>query len=180
MRIVTAAALVAVVSASASAAVITIGPFPLTPGQEVANPPVVSPATGTASLTLDTVSGAFTLDYSFSGLLGTVTVAHFHRAPAGSNGPVFYWLAAAGAPNNLPTTLMNPPLPGGVNGATGSGSGIVPLADINNFLTGRVYVNIHSTTFGGGELRGQVVPTPGALALAGVAGIAAFGRRRRA
>ncbi|MDX2115596.1 MAG: CHRD domain-containing protein [Planctomycetota bacterium] len=176
MKKIAALAVVALAGAAASADIAVIGPFPLSGAQEV--PANASPATGSAKITLDTATGAFTLDYSFSGLTGNVTVAHFHRNVAGVNGPAFYWLAAAGAPNNNPTTLMSPSLPTGVTAHTGSGTGIIPAADITNFLTGRVYINIHSTTFGGGEIRGQVVPAPAALGLAGVAGVVALRRRR--
>jgi uncharacterized protein (TIGR03382 family) len=45
-------------------------------------------------------------------------------------------------------------------------------------LAGNVYVNIHSQAFPGGEIRGNLIPTPGAVALVGLAGLA-MGRRRR-
>lgn len=172
----TAVAIASTIAASASAQVITIGPFPLAGTQEV--PANASPATGMASLMLNTTTGAFTLDYSFSGLIGTVTVAHFHRALAGSNGSVVYWLAAPGAPNMLPTTLMSPSLPTGVSAATASGSGVFSPTLIGDALAGRLYMNVHTTAFGGGEIRGQVVPTPGALALVGLGGLVAVRRRR--
>lgn len=171
---------VAMLAGASSAQVVTIGPFPLEGSQEVQNPAVITPATGSATLMLNTSTGDFTLDYTFSGLLGTVTVAHFHNAPAGSNGSVVYWLAATGAPNNLPTTLMSPSLPTNVTSATGSGTGVLSATLVNQALLGRLYVNIHTTRFGGGELRGQVVPAPSALALVGAAGLLGARRRRRA
>lgn len=172
-------ALVAVagLAAAANAQFFTIGPFPITGAQEV--PAVNTPASGTATLLLNTTTGDFQLNYSFSGLLGTVTVAHFHRAAAGSNGSVVYWLAAQGAPNTLPTTLLSPALPGGVTAASGTGTGrLGSSALINDALNGLLYINIHSTRFGPGEIRGQVVPAPAGLALVGVAGLAAARRRR--
>ncbi len=51
------------------------------------------------------------------------------------------------------------------------------------FDAGRAYFNIHTTTFGGGEIRGfvQRVPEPGTLVLLGIglAGLAATRRRQQ-
>lgn len=174
--IVAGAALVATASA-AHAVVFKIGPFPLQGVQEV--PPVVTPATGEATLFIDNMSGAFTLEYEFSGLTSNVTLAHFHNAPAGTNGGVIYWLAAAGAPDNDPGTLMSPPLPTGVTSAMDSGTGVFPAASLSELFAGNIYVNIHTEQFGGGEIRGQVVPAPGALAPLACAGLLGLHRRRR-
>lgn len=151
--------------------------FPLSGLQEV--PANASPATGEASLLLNIATGAFTLDYSYSGLTGTVTMAHFHQAPAGTNGGVVYWLASMGAPNNLATTLMDPSMPIGLSADSGSGSGIFSPDLIGHAIAGNLYMNVHTTTFGGGEIRGQVVPTPGAAALLGLGSLVAVARRRR-
>jgi hypothetical protein len=49
---------------------------------------------------------------------------------------------------------------------------------------GKAYFNVHSTTFGGGEIRGFLAPIPEpqtyALMLAGLTAIGAMSRRRRA
>lgn len=176
------AALIAVagLSTAASAAIVNIGPFSMTGDQEVGGAPQILTGSGTATLSLDTVSGAFTLNYSFTGLTGTVTIAHFHQAAFGVNGPVVYWLAASGAPNNLNTTLMNPPLPGGVTAASGTGTGVLSPALTSAALAGNLYLNIHTTARGAGEIRGQVVPAPAAIAVAGMGGIVALRRRRTA
>jgi len=68
---------------------------------------------------------------------------------------------------------------------TGSG---IPLNATQeaNLLAGNWYVNVHTTNFGSGEIRGQVnvapvpEPSPYVLSIASVAGLLAFRRRRHA
>lgn len=174
---VAASSAIAALAPVASAQTVSIGPFDLSGLQE--NPANASPATGFATLLLNTTTGDFTLDYSYTGLTGTVTMAHFHQAPAGTNGGVVYWLASMGAPNNLPTTLMSPALMTGMTSDTSSGTGTFSPALISAALAGNLYMNVHTTTFAGGEIRGQVVPTPGAAALLGLGSLLVVGRRRR-
>jgi hypothetical protein len=65
----------------------------------------------------------------------------------------------------------------------GEGNNTTLAAQIPNILAGRSYINFHTMQFGGGEIRGQIVPEPsttvliaaGALALAG---LRTFRRRR--
>ena len=75
-----------------------------------------------------------------------------------------------------PTTfaLASSPIRGGLNQA------------ISRFVaglsSGQVYLNIHSRTFGGGEIRGFMrvpEPTTAALTLVALAALGAVGRRRR-
>lgn len=175
--VVTAGCAIAAFSSAAQSQVVTIGPFDMSGLQETT--PNASPATGSGTLMLNTVTGDFTLEYAFADLIGTVTMAHFHQAPAGTNGGVVYWLASTGAPNTLPTTLMSPSLPTGVFAGSGSGTGTLSSDLIAAAVAGNLYVNIHTTSFGGGEIRGQVVPTPGAAALLGFGSLLVVSRRRR-
>lgn len=106
-------------------------------------PPTGSPATGSACLILDQTAHTITFNISYSGLLGVETAAHFHQAPPGSAGGVII-----GLPPGKPKigTLATTP------------------AQEAAFLAGNVYINIHTTVFPGGEIRGQVlvgaVPPP--------------------
>lgn len=177
LSLVAAGVALAAVVPCALAEMVTIGPFDLSPSQEV--PPVPSSAFGVATLLLDTQTGDFTLDYSYSGLSSPVTMAHFHQAPVGTNGGVVFWLASMGAPNNLPTTLLDPALPIGATDGAGSGVGIFSQDLIGHALNGTLYINIHTESFPAGELRGQVVPTPGAIALLGLGSCLSVARRRR-
>jgi len=180
MKNIVALIAVAGLSTAASAAIVNIGPFSMTGNQEVGGAAQILTGSGTATLTLDTDTGAFTLNYAFTGLTGTVTIAHFHRGAFGTNGPVVYWLAASGAPNALPTTLMSPALPGGVTNASGTGTGVLSSGLVTDALAGNLYLNIHTTARGAGEIRGQVVPAPAALAVAGMGGLVCLRRRRSA
>ena len=74
------------------------------------------------------------------------------------------------APNDQMITL----LPTGA-GATISGkwdltegNNTTLAAQIPNILAGRAYINFHTTQFGGGEIRGAIIPEPASIALAGL------------
>ena len=109
--------------------------------QEV--PPNASPGTGTASVTFDDLTGLLSINGGlFSGLLGTTVAAHVH----GYSGP------GVSAPVIIPLTSDL-----GVTAGSFSGSGLVPLANVPDVLAGLTYVNVHSTVFPGGEIRGQIV-----------------------
>lgn len=128
------------------------------------NPPNGSPGFGAFSGTLDDITGAITLTGGYSSLVAPVTAAHIHGpALPGFNGPVI-----------LPLTTS-----GGTSG-TLNGVGTYTGPQITDLLAGKHYVNVHSTAFPGGEIRGQitVVPEPGTLAAIGL-GAAALIRRRR-
>lgn len=108
--------------------------------EEPTNP---STARGVATARL---SGT-TLDYDVSaqGLTGPITAAHFHNAPIGVNGGATFNILAAF---------------GGGNTAHGSIAGLT-AAQVNDFLKGNFYVNIHTAANPGGEIRGQVLLASG-------------------
>lgn len=127
----------------------------LTGGAEV--PPVTTSATGSATLTL-TADRKLTINLTSSGYGSNVTMAHIH-------GP-----AAAGANAGIVLDLMSasPPLVAG--GTTAAFNGTINLATAASPLlrvsadsliafmnSGRAYLNIHTATRGGGEIRGQIV-----------------------
>jgi hypothetical protein len=104
----------------------------------------------------------------FSGLLGTTTTAHIH--------------CCADASTNAPVASPTPTLPGFPAGVTtgshdvtldltltssysatflSNSGGTVAAAEAvlgDAFAHGTAYINIHTTVFGGGEIRGQVPP----------------------
>jgi uncharacterized protein (TIGR03118 family) len=103
-------------------------------------PPVQTAATGSALLTLMGNEMFYTV--SFSGLTGPVTGAHIHGpGDASTNANVII-------PFDPPAT------------SSGTFSGNVSLNPTNlaYLLSGQTYINIHTATNGGGEIRGQIYP----------------------
>lgn len=103
--------------------------------QEV--PPNPSPGLGGASLIL-APNGTLTLNGQFAGLTGAPVAAHVHRAAVGVNGPIVF-----------PLTIAGPTLTATFTPSTAQ------LADLR---AGLWYVNVHTPAFGGGEIRGQLLP----------------------
>lgn len=144
----------------ARADILVIGPFDIDGAQEV--PPVATPATGTGTVTLDTMTNEISWNISWSGLSGAATAMHFHgNANPGAN---------AGVQVNIGfiSGLASPSV----------GSTTISGAQATDLLAGLWYVNIHTSLNPGGEIRGQIIPTPGAFALLGLGGLAACRRRR--
>lgn len=88
-----------------------------------------------------------------------VVQAHIHLAPAGANGSVVAWLYPSSPPAEL--------LPGRSDGVLAEGvltadDLVGPFAggELSDLLeamrAGNTYVNVHTTQFPGGEIRGQI------------------------
>ena len=140
-------------------------------------PPVITLGTGTMTGTYDDVTNVLTWSGSFTGLNSNSTNAHFHGPAAVGAGPAGVLVAMTGGTNVFPL---------GVTSGSFSGSATLTATVEGHLLSGLVYVNIHSETSPGGEIRGQVfataLPEAGTLGLlaVGLAGLAHAGRRRRA
>lgn len=133
--------------------------------QEV--PSVDTPGFGNAVVTLDTDTGELTWDVEYFDLLAPSTAAHFH-GPADIDDTAGV-LVDMGAGETF-----------GVTEGTLMGSAFIGEVQIEQVLDGLWYINIHSEMHPGGEIRGQVVPVPGAMALLGISAIVGTRRRRRA
>jgi CHRD domain-containing protein/PEP-CTERM motif-containing protein len=155
-------------------------------------PPTGSPGVGTAFLTLDTTAQTLNGTISFSGLTGSTTAAHIHCCLAspfltGVNVGVATLVPAfpgfpLGVMSGADTFTLDLASAASYNPAFITAQGSLPNAEtafINGLIAGETYLNIHSTTFGGGEIRGFVtaVPEPASLLLLG-AGLAGGGARR--
>lgn len=99
---------------------------------------------------------------SSSGTMGAVTQAHIHEGLPGVPGGIVFPLSTTG-PNSF----------GGMT---------APLTDLQiaKLRAGFYYLNIHTTTFGAGEIRGQITPSftgygPGCAGTAGVPNFDASG-----
>jgi hypothetical protein len=134
---------------------------------------------------------------SFSGLLGLTTAAHIHviNGPgdantADTNGPVATALPTfPGFPDGVSAgtydQTFDMTLASSYNPAFVTNAGGIPEAQAALFagiMEGRAYLNVHSTEFGGGEIRDFLteVPEPGtwALVAGSMAGLLVFWRRR--
>ena len=159
------------------------------------SPPNASPGIGNATITINDILNTMRVQVSFSGLTAGTTASHIHT-PTSSP-----FTGTAGVATTTPTF---PGFPLGVtsgtydqtfdltstssynpsfvtaNGGTTAGAEAALLTGIQ---AGEAYLNIHTTNFPGGEIRGflVVVPEPGTtLLMAAGLGAMLLGWRRRA
>jgi len=113
------------------------------------NPPRSTPAMGWATATLDLSTNWFVFHDNWTGLTAGATASHIHApAPLGANAPVI-----------IPFGPANGFIAGTTSGSVNY-SGMLTNLQVSEFLDGMAYVNVHTTTFPGGEIRGQLVPVP--------------------
>lgn len=155
----------------------------------------VSPGVGTAVVWIDTDLLTMRVKAEFGGLLGNTTAAHIHGpipdppanplASVATTSPSFTGFplgVTAGtydftydltqASSFHPNFVTN-------NGGTAASAMNAFIAGMD---AGKMYFNIHSSSYTGGEIRGfmQLVPEPSALAIGGIGLITLLARRRRA
>jgi ribosomal protein L35AE/L33A len=129
---------------------------PLSGDEEV--PRNASRGAGFASFELAPAGNALQY-YLFVDNIQNVQMAHIHIGAAGQNGPIAVWLYPPAPPARL--------ISGTVSGMIGQGTITTanftgPLqgqpfgALVNAFNNGTAYVNVHTTQFPGGEIRGQI------------------------
>jgi hypothetical protein len=106
-------------------------------------PPNASAATGSFSGRVVPYKGKLCYTLSVSGLQGNATAAHIHEAPPGVAGPIVVPLATPPASTSFTDTECL------------TGLDHVLLRKIARHPTD-YYVNVHSTVFPGGEIRGQL------------------------
>ncbi len=111
------------------------------------NPPTNSIATGTLTGTYDDVANTFTFSWVITdNLSGTPTAgAHIHAGAVGTNGGVVFGFNGAGGvwPLSGSATWTN-----------------ISAANVTALFNGGLYANFHTSAFGGGEIRGQILPVP--------------------
>ena len=130
---------------------------------------------GTVNLTL--TGTTLTLVGTFSGLTAGATAAHIHGpAAVGLSAGVIYGLGGTVVPLGGTSGAIS----GSVTlAAIGAYTVAQQIADLNNSLW---YLNIHNAPFGGGEIRGQIIPVPEpgtvALSVLGLGALLLWQRRR--
>jgi hypothetical protein len=133
-------------------------------------PPNASLGTGLGAITFDDVTHVLTWDITFSGLIGgAVNNAHFH-GPTNAGDPAGPGIASPvrvdiGAISGLASPMI---------GSFDLDDLIDPAQKVADLIAGLWYVNVHTTDFPAGEIRGQVlvqvtqVPEPTSVALLGL------------
>jgi CHRD domain-containing protein len=131
-------------------------------------PIVISDATGEFVATGEPGATSFSYDLTYSGLEGTVTQAHIHVGQPFTAGGISIWLCANNPPiTNAPAgTQPCPASPGKISGTISAADVVgptgqaIPAGAFADFLeaaaSGNAYVNVHSTSAPGGEIRGQI------------------------
>jgi len=150
------------------------------------SPANASPGTGFATVTLDLSLLTMRVQVSFSGLTGTTTACHIHAptvdpltgtAGVATTTPTFanfpLGVTSGTYDNTLDLTQASSFNPAFV---TANGNDITTARNvlISSIEQGKSYLNIHSSTFGGGEIRGFLVPEPASLVLLGLGGATLF------
>jgi len=97
-----------------------------------------SPGTGSATVTFDDATNLLSWNISWSGLIGTETVMHFHGAA----------LPNQNAGVQVSTGVLGPPVVGNT---------VIAAGQAADLLSDLWYLNLHTNAFPGGEIRGQVL-----------------------
>ena len=162
------------------------------------SPPNASPGTGSAYITFDTVAHTFFIKLLFSGLVAGTTAAHVHSPTAVAG------TGTAGVATQVPSFFVG--FPFGVTSGTyeftfdtsslsfynptfvtanGGTAASAEAALFDGINAGKAYLNIHTSTFPGGEIRGFLRRVPesfstlwGALPIAGLLGFAGLRKKR--
>jgi hypothetical protein len=136
-------------------------------GEEV--PSVSTEAQGSITLQIDEDAESIHYELSYSGLSSTVAQSHIHFAQPAVNGAIMIWLCQGTATPNSALGINPPQCP-----QSGTVSGTIEASDViataaaqqigagefaeavEAIRAGLAYVNVHTATSPGGEIRGQL------------------------
>ena len=126
-------------------------------GAEEAPTPVLTGAVGTAAVFVDTVNQELAVELRVFNLPTGSTAAHIHVGGRGLAGPVVIDFPIARGITGDTTLIFR--VRDGLAFHARPEIGINTFADAIQAITGaNAYVNVHTTAFGGGEIRGQLAP----------------------
>ena len=112
--------------------------------QEVPAPGGGPTGTGMATVTVNAVTRAVSVSGTYAGLTSNQMAAHIHSGAFGVAGGVLISLSGTGG-----------------TAGTFSGSGVLTSGQFTTLLAGDLYLNLHTTVNGAGEIRGQIVNISG-------------------
>ena len=124
----------------------------LSPQNEV--PARSTAANGRAQYVTDGTTVHYTIEVDD---INAVVAAHIHSAPAGVNGPIRVFFFGNGSPNpGGPSTFTDKSIlvQGSFDASNVTGISFAEL--LNQMRNGTAYTNVHTSQFGGGEMRGQI------------------------
>lgn len=101
-------------------------------------PPIRTAAQGTAVITVQ-ADGRVRGEVHIHGM--TATMVHIHEGATDANGPILIWLK-----RHAHGVWVVPP-----------GAKLTP-AQYKHFRAGDLYINVHSSRYPSGEIRGQLIP----------------------
>ena len=116
---------------------------------------------GTADFQMTNQNGNITFSLNFSGLSSSLTLAHLHFAPTKVSGGVMIFLCGGGGQPDCPAvtegTITGTITAANVTGPTTQGIDVGDLDSALEAVRAQLsYVNMHTTNFASGEIRGQV------------------------
>ena len=100
--------------------------------------PNTTTGSGTSTLVFNNDTKIFTVTTIYSGLTSTATGGHIHRGAVGISGPVIFPFSSLNSPISYTSVALD----------------ATQEADLK---AGLYYVNLHTTLYLGGEIRGQLI-----------------------
>jgi MYXO-CTERM domain-containing protein len=158
------------------------------------SPANASPGTGSAEVDVDTVANTLGVHVTFSGLTTGTTASHIHAptlvplsgtAGVATTTPLFTGFptgVTSGTYDHVFDMTQTSSYNGSFITANGGTTATAEAALFADIAAGEAYLNIHTSQFPGGEIRGFLVtpePTSAAMAGIGLAAMAGYLWRRR-
>lgn len=128
-------------------------------------PATATPATGRFTAQINQAASSISYELSYTGLQGSITQSHIHFGQEGVNGGIVIFLCS-NLGNGPAGTQACPASPGTISGTATADNVIAAAAQgispgqmhkvLRAIRSGIAYVNVHTTLFPGGEIRGQL------------------------